>query len=343
MTELAVSHLSKTFVTHDRGRRVPLRAVDDVSFVLRSGHTVALVGESGSGKSTIARMLARLVRPTSGEIRLDGVPVPGGYRAVRRYRGTVQMIFQDPFASLNPTHTVGYHLRRPLRLHDVAEDRPAAQEAMYGLLARVNLSPAELMAGKYPHELSGGQRQRVAIARALAPRPRVLLADEPVSMLDVSIRLEILNLIERLKREDDLAVLYVTHDLATARYFATEAMVMYRGQVVESGSSDDVILRPAHPYTQLLASAAPDPTARRATTAPRDLAAAGSGPNGGAGNRSGRPAPDGGCLFRNRCPHAMEVCRQPVPVFAVDATHTARCWLYRDADQARAHAADAPA
>ncbi|HKT03067.1 MAG TPA: ATP-binding cassette domain-containing protein, partial [Rugosimonospora sp.] len=256
---MAVSELTKDFVIRDRGRRHPLRAVDRVSFTLRSGYTTALVGESGSGKSTIARMLARLVRPTSGEIRLDGVPLRSGPRAVRRYRGEVQMIFQDPFGSLNPTHTVAYHLRRPLQLHHLGGGPQGTQDAVHRLLERVNLTPAEQVAEKFPHELSGGQRQRVAIARALAPRPRVLLADEPVSMLDVSIRLEILHLIDRLQREEDLAVLYVTHDLATARHFASTVMVMYRGQIVESGPSDDVILRPRHPYTQLLARAAPDP------------------------------------------------------------------------------------
>jgi peptide/nickel transport system ATP-binding protein len=320
MTVLEVQHLSKTFVIHDRRRRRTLRAVDDVSFVLRSGSTVALVGESGSGKSTITRMLARLTRPTSGEIRLDGEPVRHGPRAVRHYRGEVQMIFQDPFGSLNPIHTVGYHLRRPLVVHG----RYAGPPSVFELLERVNLTPPSQIAAKYPHELSGGQRQRVAIARALAPRPRVLLADEPVSMLDVSIRLDILNLVDRLKREEDLAVLYVTHDLATARHYATSVMVLYRGQVVESGPSDEVILRPAHPYTHLLASAAPDPAAKR--TAP---------PGGLRALRGDQQADDTGCLFRTRCPHAMDVCRQQVPVFDVAAGHTARCWLHDPAVRTR--------
>jgi peptide/nickel transport system ATP-binding protein len=311
MSELSVSGLTKDFPLRHHGRR-KLRAVDDVSFTLRSGHTVALVGESGSGKSTIARMLARLTRPTAGEIRLDGVTVHNGPRAVRRYRSDVQMIFQDPFSSLNPTHTVEYHLRRPLQLHGVAHGRDDVRAAVDALLERVNLSPD--FAHKLPHELSGGQRQRVAIARALAPRPRVLLADEPVSMLDVSIRLEILQLIDRLKQEEDLAVLYVTHDLATARHFASTVMVMYRGQIVESGPSDEVILNSSHPYTQLLASAAPDPDTIRGRT---PLV------------RGDRPVPnDTGCLFRSRCPAAMEVCTQPVPVFTVAEDHTARCWLH---------------
>jgi peptide/nickel transport system ATP-binding protein len=319
MTELSVSRLTRDFVIRNRGRRYRLRAVDEVSFTLRSGHTIALVGESGSGKSTIARMLARLVRPTAGEIRFDGVPLRGGPRAVRRYRSQVQMIFQDPFGSLNPTHTIGYHLRRPLRLHGLATGPAETRTAVYRLLERVNLTPARQVAERYPHELSGGQRQRVAIARALAPRPRVLLADEPVSMLDVSIRLEILNLIDRLKREEHLAVLYVTHDLATARYFATSVMVMYRGQIVESGPSDEVILRPAHPYTQLLAAAAPDPDTPNSAKR-RDIR-----------SLRGDPMAAGpGCLFRSRCPAAMERCAEPVPVFTVDGDRSVRCWLYEN-------------
>jgi peptide/nickel transport system ATP-binding protein len=316
VTTLSVDGLTKDFPIRDGRRRGTLRAVDDVSFELRSGQTVALVGESGSGKSTIARILARLTRPTSGRIRLDGVPVRSGPRAVRRYRGDVQMVFQDPFGSLNPSHTVGYHLRRPLRLHRVAADRTTERDAVLDLLTRVNLLPADEIADRYPHQLSGGQRQRVAIARALAPRPRILLADEPVSMLDVSIRLEILNLVDRLKNEADLAVLYVTHDLATARYFASSIMVMYRGQIVESGPSDAVILRPAHPYTRLLASAAPDPAVPRVATA------------GGTRALRGDPTAVGGCLFRSRCPSAMEICGTEVPVRPVGGDHTARCWLY---------------
>ncbi|SER14912.1 peptide/nickel transport system ATP-binding protein [Lentzea xinjiangensis] len=227
-------------------------AVDDVSFTLAPGRTVALVGGSGSGKSTVARMIARLIRPTSGEIALtgqDGRPVPR-----RAHRDHVQMIFQDPFASLNPFHTVEHHLARPLRLHG----RSATE--VPELLERVSLT-ADL-ARRRPHELSGGQRQRVAIARALAPGAKVIIADEPVSMLDVSVRLGVLKLLARLQREEDLAVLYITHDLATARHFSDEVLVMHRGRIVERGPSDDVLTRPRDPYTRLLAAAAPDPEAR---------------------------------------------------------------------------------
>jgi peptide/nickel transport system ATP-binding protein len=264
-TVLEVRDLVKEFsIGRERGRRRLLRAVDGVSFDLVAGQTLALVGESGSGKSTVASVLAQLIRPTSGTVRLGGAPIGTRGRALRRYREEVQIVFQDPFASLNPFHTVEHHLRRPLRIHRQAGSRAEEDEQVQVLLERVNLVPAKRVAPKRPHELSGGQRQRVAIARALAPRPSVLLADEPVSMLDVSIRLEILNLIDRLKHEDNLAVLYITHDLATARHFSSRVVVMYRGEMVESGPADEVILAPKHPYTQLLASAAPDPGWARA-------------------------------------------------------------------------------
>ncbi len=223
-----------------------LRAVNHCSFCLEKGETLALVGESGSGKSTVVRAVGQLVRPTAGTVLLDGEP-PGRHgRALRAYRKRVQLIFQDPFASLNPMHTVRHHLARPILMLHPGHSRARLDEEVAELLRSVNLTPAEEIAGKYPHELSGGQRQRVAIARALASGPDVLLADEPVSMLDVSIRLEILNLLDRLKRERNLALLYVTHDLATARYFSAQIMVMYRGEIVEHGPSDEVILRPSH-------------------------------------------------------------------------------------------------
>ncbi|WP_433892668.1 ABC transporter ATP-binding protein [Streptomyces sp. CA-111067] len=330
MTTLQVAGLTKEFAIRQRrsGKQV-LRAVDEVSFTLESGRTLALVGESGSGKSTIARILAKLTRPTAGDFTLDGVPAGTGLGREHRYRAAVQMVFQDPFASLNPAHTVGFHLARPLKLHDRVPDGSSTDEAVAGLLERVNLRPAAQLAGRYPHELSGGQRQRVAIARALAPRPRVLLADEPVSMLDVSVRLEILGLIDRIKHEEDLAVLYITHDLATARHFAQELMVMYRGQVVERGPSDQVIAAPAHPYTRLLADAAPDPR-RRLTAADSPSPA---GPAAGA-ERTAKAAAGterSHCLFAPRCPAVMDIChRQAPPTVQVQPGRQAMCWLHAD-------------
>jgi ABC-type oligopeptide transport system ATPase subunit len=257
MTSISVQNLTKDFSLRKGLRRTAFRAVDRVSFELTPGRTVALVGESGSGKSTIARMLAKLEKPSSGsiDVRLaDGAAVPGS-----QYRRHVQMVFQDPFASLNPFHSIEHHIARPIRIHDRARGAAGVHERVLEMLERVNLTPAEDMAARRPHELSGGQRQRVAIARALAPGAQVLIADEPVSMLDVSIRLGVLNLMGRLQREDDLAVLYITHDLATARHFSDEILVLYHGRIVERGPADDVILNPQHDYTRLLALAAPDP------------------------------------------------------------------------------------
>jgi ABC-type glutathione transport system ATPase component len=260
MTTLEVRDLVKEFTVRGGLRRSRLRAVDRVSFTLVPGRTVALVGESGSGKSTVARTMVKLEKPTAGEIIATG---PDGRRiGDRDYRHHVQMVFQDPFASLNPFHTIEHHLVRPLRVHGRAHGRAETRALAAQLLDRVSLSPAADYLQRRPHELSGGQRQRVAIARALAPGAQVLIADEPVSMLDVSIRLDVLNLLNRLQREDRLAVLYITHDLATARYFADDILVMYKGRVVERGPADAVILDPQHPYTQLLAGAAPDPEHR---------------------------------------------------------------------------------
>lgn len=260
MTTLEALHLAKNYQLRGTGlRNRTLRAVDDVSLLVRPGESVALVGESGSGKSTIAKMLIRLVEPTAGDITLDGERIPSGRRATKGYRKRVQMVFQDPFSSLNPSLPIRHQLARPLRIHGIVRTRAEEERELRRLLDSVNLGPAAEILAKYPHELSGGQRQRIAIARALAPQPEVLIADEPVSMLDVSIRLEILQLLDDLKKERNLAVLYITHDLATARHFSTQIVVLRHGRVVERGPSADVLLNPVHPYTQLLVRAAPDP------------------------------------------------------------------------------------
>jgi len=264
-------------------RRRVLRAVDDVSFELRPGSVTALVGESGSGKSTVARLISRLYEPTEGRILFRGEDVSKvrGRRALVRYRSQVQMIFQDPFASLNPVKRVHHHVARPLLIHGLVSRRDVGARVQE-LLASVGLVPPDEIAQKYPHQLSGGQRQRVAIARALAVEPTVILADEPISMLDVSIRLGILNLMLDLKQERDIAFLYVTHDIASARYVADEVLVMYAGQIVEQGATDAVLQTPLHPYTRLLLSAVPDPEAglrqeRLPSRAARDLGAFGPG------------------------------------------------------------------
>jgi peptide/nickel transport system ATP-binding protein len=317
---LEASGLSKDFrLSRGLGAEI-LSAVRGVSFGLYRSAVVALVGESGSGKTTVARMLAGQEQPTDGKILLDGTEVrPWMHRAFRSYKGDVQMIFQDPFASLNAVHTVRYTLRRPVRLHQQGKDSAAVAAELVRLLERVRLTPPDQFLAKYPHELSGGQRQRVAIARALAARPRVLLADEPVSMLDVSIRLEVLDLIDELRSQFELAVLYVTHDIASARYFADDTLVMYAGEIVERGPSEDLTQRPAHPYTQLLVASSPDPdnfaTGVRPPAA-RQLRRAGSALAGVAG-----------CRFADRCPLAEERCRtQSPPLLPINSRRAAACW-----------------
>jgi peptide/nickel transport system ATP-binding protein len=326
---LEAEALTKHFPVRARGRaaltRTPrvVHAVDDVSLSLRRGRVTALVGESGSGKSTVARLLAQLYPRTGGDIRIGGVStaVKGG-RQFKAYARRVQLIFQDPFASLNPVHTVRHHLTRALKIHG----RYDGEQSLAELLGRVQLTPAELYLEKYPHELSGGQRQRVSIARALAADPEALLADEPVSMLDVSIRLGVLNLLRDLKERLDLAVLYITHDIASARYFADETLVMYAGRMVEGGDSETVTQQPAHPYTHLLIHSAPDPERIRGGPVLDD-------------EDSGEPPslidPPSGCRFHPRCPKAMDVCRAQVPerTLVGDAPdHWVACWLYPAAE-----------
>jgi peptide/nickel transport system ATP-binding protein len=314
---LDVRGLSKHFPAPGGGflRRQRLRAVDDVSFTLRAGTVTALVGESGSGKSTVARLLVRLYKPNGGTILFHGDDVARARsrRALRRYRAQVQMIFQDPFASLNPVKRIEHHLARPLLIHGVVR-RKDVRRRVHELLTSVGLVPAEKIAQVYPHQLSGGQRQRVAIARALAVEPSVVLADEPISMLDVSIRLGILNLILELKQERNLAFLYVTHDIASARYVADELLVMYAGQIVEQGPTDEVLQRPLHPYTQLLLSAVPNPEAglRKKRLPPR---------------ASRKLAPDhAGCRFAGRCALAINSCFTAAPqLIEARPGHFVRC------------------
>ena len=311
--------LSKDFRV---GRGHTLHAVRDVSFNLYRGAVVALVGESGSGKSTAAKLLAGQEQLTSGAIRLDGTLVEVSSRGdFRRYKSEVQLVFQDPFSSLNPVHTVRYHLERPVKLHQGKD--AAVGEEVVSLLEQVRLTPAQQFLVKYPHELSGGQRQRVSFARALAARPTVLLADEPVSMLDVSIRLEMLGLLDDLRQRFRLAMLYITHDIASARYFADEILVMYAGEIVERGPAEEITQFPAHPYTQLLVASAPDPDNLGSTLR-------------GGGRRQGsaasaRQSLEGaatqGCPFNPRCPFADDQCRREDPaLMRISDTRGAACW-----------------
>ncbi len=242
------------------GRGAVLRAARDVTFNLYRGAVVALVGESGSGKSTVAKLLAGQEKPDTGSVTLNGRPVDVSSRtAFRRYKSEVQLVFQDPFSSLNPVHTVRYHLERPVKLHQGKKSRDEIEAEVVRLMEQVGSPQPNSSWPSSPTNCPGASANGFRSRRALAARPSVLLADEPVSMLDVSIRLEMLNLLDDLRQDFQLALLYITHDIASARYFADEVLVMYAGEIIERGPAEQVTQRPAHPYTQLLVSSAPDP------------------------------------------------------------------------------------
>jgi len=288
---LSLEGLSVSFPT--AGGR--LRAVHDLSMAVEKGECVALVGESGSGKSTIARLITGLVAAESGTILLEGQPlsqVPG-------WRKRIQLIFQDPFGSLNPAHTIHHHIARPLALH--RPDISDIDAAVGALLTRTGLSPE--YASRRPFELSGGQRQRVAIARALAPAPDVIIADEPTSMLDVSMRMDILRLLKALVEEQGAAMVFITHDLAAARFLADRIFVLYAGQVMETSPADVLVSDPLHPYTRLLIAAAPR------------VGASLDAPLPGAPGKPPVIDPPPGCPFAARCPSVTECCAQPVPLY----------------------------
>ena len=285
--------------------RQVLHAVDDVDLTIGRGEIVALVGESGSGKSTIARLLARVYKPTSGEIYFEGRPLSSLRTRKERlaYASDVPMVFQDPYSSINPAYRISHGIRRALRLHQGGFGRAGRRDEVERVLDSVGLVPAVKMTGKFPHELSGGQRQRVGFAQALAFSPKLIIADEPVSMLDVSIRIGLLNLMSELREREGVSFLYITHDVASARYIADRVLVMYAGHLVEEGPTEDVIQRPKHPYTQLLLSAVPDP---RAPLGVSDAADVGEPPK--------VVNPKEGCRFRARCRYAIAECENVTPL-----------------------------
>ena len=311
--------LTKHFKIGSALSRRTLHAVNDVSLDIGEREIVALAGESGSGKSTIARLLAKLYKPTSGEIYFQGQQVSRlrSRADTLRYTGLVPMVFQDPFSSINPVLRISHGVLRGLKLHRPelsAAQRHAEAERVFEV---VGLTPAREVLQRFPHELSGGQRQRVGFAQALALRPKLILADEPVSMLDVSIRIGLLNLMARLRDEEGVSILYITHDIASARYIADRLIVMYAGQITESGPVEEVLAAPKHPYTQLLLSAVPDPRAPLDVTAETDR---------GEPPRVIDPVP--GCRFRWRCPLAIAQCHEATPALAeLGPGHAAACFV----------------
>jgi peptide/nickel transport system ATP-binding protein len=325
---LRTDGLTKHFKIGNALTRRTLHAVDDVSVTIGERQIVALAGESGSGKSTVARLLARVYTPTSGEIFFGGQPLSGmKSRADRlRYSSQAPMVFQDPFASINPVFRVSHGVLRALKLHRPelsADERYAEALRVFEV---VGLTPADQAMQRYPHELSGGQRQRVGFAQALAMRPRLIIADEPVSMLDVSIRIGLLNLMTELRDQQGVSILYITHDIASARYVADRLIIMYAGEIAEAGPVEEVLGHPRHPYTQLLVSAVPDPRAQPSVGAETDR---------GEPPKVIDPAP--GCRFRWRCPLAIDVCSTVTPRLAELAPdHDAACHVAQSGAEVRA-------
>jgi oligopeptide/dipeptide ABC transporter ATP-binding protein len=293
-----------------------VRAVDDVSFSIRRGEVLALVGESGSGKSTTGRLVLRLLEPTAGSVRFGGTDLLAlGRREMREIRRRMQIVFQDPFSSLNPHLRVDDMLEEALIIHDLEPDAGRRRARVAELLGVVGLRPE--YGRRFPHEFSGGQRQRLAIARALAVKPDFIVADEPVSALDVSIQAQIVNLLQELQQRFGIALLFIAHDLGVVRHVATRVAVMYLGRIVEMGDTEQVFAAPAHPYTEALISAipVPDPDAQR-----RRIILGGEIPS--------PMSPPSGCVFRTRCRYATEACAQTVPVLEERAPgHAAACLL----------------
>ena len=296
--------LTRHFRVGGFSSRKTLHAVDDVDFTIGEGEIVALVGESGSGKSTIARLLALLYKPTKGEIYFEGRPLSQLRSRKQRlvYSGDVSMVFQDPFSAINPAYRVSHGIRRGMKLHRRGLGGRGREQSVERALEAVGLVPAKAMVEKFPHELSGGQRQRIGFAQALGFRPKLIIADEPVSMLDVSIRIGVLNLMSELRKREGVSFLYITHDVASARYIADRVLVLYAGHLVEEGPTEDVIQRPKHPYTQLLLSAVPDP---RAALRQADTTDVGEPPR--------VIEPKAGCRFQPRCPYAVAKCENETP------------------------------
>ncbi len=300
-------------------KRAAVRAVDDVSIQIVKGETLAIVGESGCGKSTLARILLKLIEPSAGEVRYEGRPLGSlSRKELRAIRQHMQMIFQDPFASLNPTMTAGAIIEEPLALHRIEYSRRARREKTHELLRQVGLPASAAM--RFPHQFSGGQRQRISIARALASSPKLILGDEPLSALDVSVQAQIINLLADLKETYALTLVIVAHDLGMVRHMSDRVAVMYLGQIVEAGPCASVLDSPLHPYTQALIASIPasNPRLRKPLAKLQ-------------GEPPSPAAPPKGCRFHTRCPHVKQICQETPPaLLSIEGGRQAACHFWNE-------------
>ena len=317
---LKVEHLKKYFTRKKMfsSESTTVRATDDVSFSLKKGEILVLAGESGSGKSTIAKLILKSIQPDSGKIIFEGQEIDNEKKNLEKIRMNCQMIHQDPYDSINPRMKIGDIISEPLEIHNIA-DKQERNKRIIEVLQEVKLEPATEIVKKYPHMLSGGQRQRVVLARALALKPKVILADEPVSMLDVSIRAEMLELMHELQKKYSISFIYITHDLATARYFGQRIGILYMGKIVEIGTIDQVLTNPKHPYTQALIDAISEPD-------PNNL-------HNEKIIRIKEPTDVDvyqGCRFRARCPYVIDECKKEPNLEMIDDEHYSACYVKLD-------------
>jgi peptide/nickel transport system ATP-binding protein len=317
---LRVEHLRKYFIKKGMfgSKSTTVKATDDVSFTLRKGEVLVLAGESGSGKSTIAKLILKSIQADSGKIFFEEQEINNEKKSLEKIRMNCQMIHQDPYDSINPRMQIGDIVSEPLEIHKIGNKKERSKRVIE-VLQEVKLEPAEEIINKYPHMLSGGQRQRVVLARALALKPKIILADEPVSMLDVSIRAEMLELMQELQKKYEISFIYITHDLATARYFGQRIAILYLGKIIEIGLINQVLTNPRHPYTQALIDAISEPDPENLHKE-REIRV----------NESKNIDVYQGCRFRARCPYVVEKCDMEPNLEKIDDEHYCACYVTLD-------------